>query len=379
MFKIRSNGIPFTEWESVKIMRSIDNPSGAYQFIATSKKPLREYPIQAGNFVQILVNDIPKITGFVDRVVDSFSKGSHLITITGRDTTQDIIDSDLPDEAKNFNKPISFKGICLKVIRVLESTVSPVTDVSGVDTQFTIDELFNAQSGRNAMEFLVSFARKKQVYLLPDGTGGMLIFRPNLQQTATEINHTLGLNRNANVLDYVAIHSHEKRYNVYNTKSQDNFSFFDEADYVTGTNNDSGLVIDSSIRKGRYLERQSEELMSDEEVIQRTKEQLNISRALSTGYRVTVQGALQSEGGDPWDIGLLVRVNDVFAGLLGLFLIKTVEFRFTIRDGITTRLTCVPPEAYLGTSDLTVKDTRRNIITGKYQRSTPPDVKRFIR
>ncbi len=376
MFEINVNEQPFKEWESVKITRSIDNPSGAFQFTGTAVTSAEEYPVRVGDLVQVLVKKTPKVTGYVDRITDDFSLGKHLITVVGRDTTQDIIDSDIRNEAKSFNKPVNFKDICLKVISTLGANVSPVVDVSGVNINFTVDELFNAKSGRNAMEFLVSFARKKQVYLLADGRGGLLIFRPKKQESFSEINNTTSLR--SNILEYTAIHSQEKRYHTYNTKSQDNFSFFDDASYTEGVDN-SGTIIDSEIRKGRYVERQSEELMSNEEVIRRTKEQLNISRALSIVYKVKVQDALQSKDGDPWDVGLLVKINDAFAGLKGLFLIKAVDYTFNLGGGTVTELTCVPPEAYRGTSDITVRESRRNTLTGKYQRSTPTTARRFVR
>jgi prophage tail gpP-like protein len=374
-FEIRVNNNPFTLWETAVVRRSIDTPAGAFSFTSSALESGEDYPVKTGDYVQILVDGNAKVSGFVDRSTISGDTGTHVVNVAGRDTTQDIIDSSMPIDVSSLAGPISLKALCERVISALGANI-PVVDESNADTQFQEIDSFISDTGRNAMQFLINFARKKQVYLVPNGTGKLLIFRPGATTAATPLTHTRA--PEDNVLRYSADFDYSRRFNLYRVRSQDNFGFDDDADYKGDGVNRNGDVTDDQIRASRYLSVQGEESMTDVQTVNRAEEQANIRRALSTVYTATVQGVAQ-EDGTLWDIGQFVRVNDIFANMRGTFLIKEVEYTVDIAGGTTTALVCVPPDAYTVQGSPTARDSRRATLGNQFRNSSGTSGSGFVR
>jgi prophage tail gpP-like protein len=208
------------------------------------------------------------------------------------------------------------------------------------------------------------------VYLVPDGSGNLLIFRPDRSNKASGALIHKPNNRTNNVINYSTKRSQQGRFATILCRSQDNFGFDPFADYAGDGTDRKGEATDGQMRLTRYLEIQAEESMSDEECPDRAKEEVNIRRASGTQYTATVQGHAQS-GGVVWDFGQFVQVDDEFANIQGEFLIKAVEWSENIRQGATTRLMCVPPDAYQVIAEPT-PETKRSAKTGTaFQNETP--------
>lgn len=368
-FEIRVNGIPFTLWKSATVQRSIDSNAGAFRFSSSTAAPVGTYPVKTGDFVEILINGYRKIAGFVDQVSGSQSETSHTIEVSGRDNTQDLIDSSVPDAAKVSEGPISLQALIEKVISVIGARISVSSNVIGIDS-FSSDELQAAASGSGCMEYLVNFARKRQVYLVPDGAGGLIIYRPDRTAKASSpIIHKSG-EANNNVSTYSFVQSQQDRFNQYVCRSQDNFGFDLFADYQGDGSDRNDQAIDGQIRPSRYFEFQAEESMDAKTCGDRAAEESNIRRALGTTYTISLPGVEQADG-SLWDFGLFVQVDDVFAGIRGTFLIKTVEYAVDANAGTRTQLTLVPPDAYQVTAEPGPQDKRRARTGEGYQNQTP--------
>lgn len=368
--EISINGTPFTRWESASVQRSIDANCGVFRFTNSSEAPVFDYPVKAGDFVEILVSSVRKIVGFVDEVIGLQDDNSHTITVSGRDVTADIIDSSIPDGAKVTEGPISLRALCEKMVSELGvelPIVQQFNDIAG----FTSEDLQAGGSGESAMGYLVSFARKRQVYLISDGNGNLVIYRPDTSDKAgTPLLHQFNGARN-NVMSYSFKRSLQDRFNRYLCRSQDNFGFDSLADYSEGGVDRKNEVTDEQVRPGRYLEISAEESMTDEECKERAAEESNLRRALGTEYTATVCGFTEA-GGLLWDFGRFVDIIDDYAGMTGNFLIKSVEYSLDTRAGGRTVLTCVPPDAYQVQAGPPTK-SRRGADTGTaYQNETPP-------
>lgn len=361
-FDIRVNGQPFALWESATVQRSIDSNAGVFRFTNSSTTPISGYPVHVGDFVEILIQGEQKVAGYVDETTGSQDAGTHTIDVSGRDNIQDLIDSSVPDAAKITAGPVALAQLCRQVITAIGADIGVVERVPDV-AEFTADDLQAAASGETCMAYLVAFARKRQVYLVPDGGGNLVIYRPSLSDKASGvIIHKVG-NRTNNVISYTVRRSHAQRYNTYLCRSQDNFGFDPFADYSgSGTDRNSGAT-DSEIRATRYLEVQAEESMSTTECGGRAAEESNIRRALGMEYTVTVAGNTQTDG-TLWDFGQFVNIIDDYADISGNYLIKTVEYAIDIRKGTRTRLVCVPPDAYQVTAEPT-RASKRSARTGR--------------
>jgi prophage tail gpP-like protein len=369
-FQIRVEGQRYDLWQSARVFRSIDKTSGVFSFTSTSTSP-----IKAGSRCQILLNDVAILTGFIDsfKAQGSMVSGQN-ISVEGRDNTADLIDSSMKDDVKMLEGPLSLKALCERVISSLGASI-PVT--SNIDiSDFGEQTNFTADSGRGCMEFLVDFARKKQVYLIADGEGRLELFRPGANRSNTALlNEKNGVMNN--VISWSVAYKHQDRFNTYVVRSQDNFGFDDDADYADQGVSRTGDAIDSEIRSSRYFERQTPETSDGLEVVQSAIELANLRKAKASEYNCVVAGATQPNG-DVWAFGQLVSVSDDFAGLKGMFLIKAVDFNIDVKRGSTTTLTLVPPEAYQ-VRLTTPGDERLASRSPDLQTSSPSNTKVFIR
>jgi prophage tail gpP-like protein len=367
MIEIAINGTPYKLFKSITFSRSIDNASGAFSITTSSSAP-NTFPINRGDVISISINGISKLYGFIDDIDEDGDNESHTIIMAGRDNTCDLIDSSVPDGAKVIEDQISLKAMCEKVISELGIQMQ-VEDNSGQTNIFSEDDLQAAESGDAAMDYLQSYARKKQVFLTPSGDGKLVIFRPGNIIATTDLIHRRNNNGN-NVKRYRVKQSQQARFNQYYVRSQDNIGFFDDADYGVDGTKRTGIVTDDSIRAGRYLEIVAEESMDDATCLERAKEEANVRRARSTSYSCVVAGTSMADG-TPWDIGQTVTVNDEIANVRGSFIIRSVEYSQDSDSGTQTNITCAPIDAYKVQPLETAGDKR--VSSMPLQSDTPPE------
>ena len=350
------NGKPYNLWETASLRRSLDNNCGEYSFTTSSDIPKTAYPVKAGSKADVFVDGLRRASGYIDTIRVQESEGSHSITCEGRDSLQDLIDSSVPDNAKVTKGPVTLKNLCELVLNSLTLGVKiKVMDWVGNLEPFTSEELSASESANKCMQYLVSFARKRQVYLVSMAgpkVEYLMIYRPTfLDKSSTPLIHKLN-NPTNNVLSYTLKVSEAERFSSYLCRSQNNLSMpVPLADKTTKVDL-SNEIIDDYPRKSRYLEIQAEETMFTNNLLDRAIEEKNIRKALGTLYTCTVQGHSQSNG-VPWDFGQFVTINDDFAGMRGSYLIKEVEFTVDTQRGGRTKLTCCPPDGYSTISSTT--------------------------
>ena len=374
-FEIRVDGQLFTFWETASVRRSIKNNCGSFTFSSTNRSP-QEYPVKVGSVVNVVYNQKPLITGYVDAIEASGSVGQGMrVTVSGRDNLQDLVDSSVPDSVKHIDTPISLEDFCKRIIDSLGLNIS-VKNTLGESLIFNSEVEIDASSGTNCLEHLVSFARKKQVYLVSDGEGNLVIYRPLDRVTKDRIiqrkdgvgNNIKGFNK---TLD------NSQRFNVYKVRSQDNYGADGDADETAGVDR-QGQSVDSQIRKGRYIELQAEETMSEDENKNRSEEINNIRRAEALTYSVEVVGATQSNG-ELWDFGMVSFINDEFADVKGSFMIRDVDFNADLNGGTVTTLSYTRKEAYTVRGEITEQDKRVCPIEDNYSQETPDETLQFQR
>ena len=356
MLEIRHNGIAYTLWETATFNRSLDNNCG--QFSLTSSNPFNQsYPLRIGDRVQFIVNGVSVINGFIDKITASGDMEGHRLNIAGRDKVSDLIDSSVPDSVKSMKGPISLKAMAERIISALGASIKVVDDTGGIEA-FGADELQAAESGQKCMEFLVSFARKRQVYLITNGNGDLVIFKPRSQKVRTQLLHLHdGATNNVKTaeldLDISA------RFNKYVVRSQKNVA----ADPFEGVSKSSvsvtGTAIDPEIRESRYLEIQGEQAMSSSEGGERAKEESNLRRAKGLTYTATLHGDSQNDG-SPWDIGFLVDAFDDYNGVRGELLMFAIATSVDLSSGSVTTIGCSPADAYRAIAKPSRKTRRKS-------------------
>lgn len=356
MLEIRHNGIAYTLWESATFNRSLDNNCG--QFSLTSSNPFNQsYPLRIGDRVQFIVNGISVINGFIDKITASGDMEGHRLNIAGRDKVSDLIDSSVPDSTKSMKGPISLKSMAEKIIAALGAGIKVIDSTGGIDN-FGADELQAAESGQKCMEFLVSFARKRQAYLITNGNGDLVIFKPQGQKVGTQLLHLHdGAANNVKTaeldLDISA------RFNKYVVRSQKNVAADPFEGVSKSTVSVTGTAIDPEIRTSRYLEIQGEQAMSASEGTKRANEESNLRRAKGLTYTATLHGDSQNDG-SPWDIGFLVDAFDDYNGVRGELLMFAIATSVDISSGSVTTIGCSPADAYRAIAKPSRKTRRKS-------------------
>ncbi len=360
-FIIRANNKIFTEWKSVTVKRGIDQFCGEFSFISSDNQ-LEGYPIKVGDLVDISINGEIKVRGYVDEINSAFSKDTHDINVSGRDVIQDLIDSTLPIKAFNST---NLKNLCLEVIDALGVDIQVIDQTTGL-SDFDFGETYDAETGQPCMEFLASFARKRNVFLNSNGNNGLVMFQPQGIRATTPLLNLKESDPRNNIKSRVVKISHQGRFNKYAPKSQYNFAVTPTEDYGSSGVNQTGIAIDDEIRDTRYFEFQTEEFMSDEECQNRANEEANIRRAYGTSYTAVVAEVSQTDG-SLWDYGLIVSINDEPAGISGGFIIREVQYSKSKDGGSETTLVCSLPDAYKVTAVPNAVDSKKAKIGDKYQ------------
>lgn len=356
MLEIRHNGIAYTMWESAAFNRSLDNNCG--QFSITSSNPFNQsYPLRIGDRVQIIVNGISVINGFIDKITASGDMEGHRLNIAGRDKVSDLIDSSVPDSVKSIKGPVSLKAMAERIIAALGAGIKVLDETGGIES-FGADDLQAAESGQRCMDFLVSFARKRQAYLITNGNGDLVIFKPQGQKITTQLLHLHG-GANNNVKTAELDLDISARFNKYAVRTQSNTAADPLAGYDAQSVSVTGTAIDPEIRTSRYLEIQGEQSMNAADGTERANEEANLRRAKGLQYTATVYGDSQVDG-SPWDIGFLVDAFDDYNGVRGELLMFAISTSVDLSSGSVTTIGCSPADAYRAIAKPSRKTRRKS-------------------
>lgn len=342
MLEIRHNGIAYTMWETATFNRSLDANCG--QFSITSSNPFSpEFPLRKGDRIQIIINGVSVINGYAEKISASGSMDGHRLNIAGRDKVADLIDSSVPDSVKSMKGPISLKAMAERIIAALGAPIKVIDSTGGIE-EFGADDLQAAESGQKCMDFLVSFARKRQVYLITDGNGDLVIFKPQEQKLRTQLLHLRdGANNNVKTAELEL--DDTARFNRYVVRTQSNTAADPLAGYDAESVSVTGSAVDPEIRTSRYLEIQGEQSMTASEGTERAKEESNLRRAKGLTYTATLYGDSQIDG-SPWNIGYLVDAFDDYNGVRGELLMFAIATTIDLNGGSETTVGCSPADAY---------------------------------
>jgi prophage tail gpP-like protein len=346
VFEIRVNGRTWRLWKSANVSRSLDDNCAAFRFESSSQGP-DGFPIKLGDTVQILQAGRNILSGYADEIEATGSLDGHTISVSGRDKVGDLVDSSVPDAAKALSGNLSLLSVCTATVAALKLGIK-VIDRSGGRAGKAHTDIKSAESGQSCAAFLQEYAAKAQVYLISDGDGNLVLWRPTGARAVTQLLHRPESSQN-NVLSASLRLTLSERYHRYVVRVQDNPSSDDDAlpgleSEGEGTSRTASAT-DSQVRPTRYLEIKGEGSMTSSDLAGRANEEANLRRARSTEYRASVQGDAQANGA-PWSIGDLVRIQDDFNGVQRDMLLRSISISVDVGGGSRTEMTLAPEEAY---------------------------------
>lgn len=398
------NGRKYVDFLSVSVNHSLEALTADFNMSMYFNVPESGFSFPAGTMVQIKCNSTPVFTGFVENINASISSDSYTMDLSGRGIACDFIDSTVGAKG-NIKTPISLKQIVRNLLDSLGMTYIKVIDRLNVEP-FNSADAIQSNPTDTAYGVAERYAKKRQVFLMTDGNGDIIIDRPNdnpyqyigriREDGFTEVfpeGETFipvirieadGYNRNSVIQATVSL-SNGGRFNTYRSRNQYNpmteqNRTKDLQGSVPGVNY---TVLDNEVRATRVLDVVFDSVNLAEDTKKHLKWEKSFRNANSEVYTCTLPNWSPEETAQPWKINSLVDVEDDLLGVYDTLLIGSVQFSMT-ESQIETNLVLKPADAYevdipkskvKKTKKDRVKKTRRKkSTTAKIQQGLDPEI-----
>ena len=179
---IEIDGKRFDTWQSGEVTRDLKNFAGTFSFtfrdtersmntfaFASNIPPI--YHLRPGSSVKIYVCSELVLVGYLENVNVDIDDQSSSVAISGKDKAGDLIDcAAAPDGPAEYNN-IRLEDAAKRIAGPYGLTVRNEVETGDVFPRYGIDM---AETGLSALE---KGARQRQVLLLSDGVGGLVITR----------------------------------------------------------------------------------------------------------------------------------------------------------------------------------------------------------
>ena len=337
MIQVKIDGVKISPID-ITITKDLNNCCGDIQINVPGLE------VKVNSEVLATINDKPIVRGRIEQKSVSMSTGELISGLYARDYTSILVDSTVPTSARVFKTGSSLELICKKVLGDLGSKIQVINKAGNIEP-FKASERIVANAGQNALDFLSSYARKRNVFLNTDGAGNLVLFRI---EDPEDVDYAL-----TNIIDADLSIDFSGRFNKCIVLSQ--AEIYDDWGSA-GSVNVRGEAQDPEI-KDKELELQAETTMNRKECQSRAQEEVNIRRARSLTLRVKVLG-------HDYKIGDMVEVSTL--GVSGIFLIEGLSYVQGLEE-LYTELDLTYPDAFAVKADMDSK-TARKINISKHVR-----------
>ncbi len=357
MIQVEASGVLFEGFTGVSVSTSMQSLTGAFNLNTLSVEQNLNtkisqinvsdglpFPWKIGEQVSILVDGEQVLTGFIDDISAQYSGDSHSISVSGVDSTDDILKSTASEKVQ-FTTKISFEDLITKTLETnTPKTIKVINQVPGL-TPFETSEIESPEVGGNLFDFFLQLARKKKVLLSTDGLGNLTIIRSSTDAVPDKLINNV---KESNIQSASFSLSHKNRYGKYVVFSQGNMTAENaspgvvSADSIAGRRGESE---DIEVRPSRVLNTVSAKTQNSEQCKELAEWQQNFARIDGYKYSCVVIGHIRPSGGI-WKPNTLVFIKDIFAGLNSNMLINSVTYTQNSGKISTTALDFVSPDAY---------------------------------
>lgn len=334
-------GRTFTGWENVTIFRTIEACSGSFSLESVDLAD--DSPILVGNRIQLLIDRVPILTGWVNSTKRTLDKqGGSKITIEGRDLASDLVDcSALLDSGE-------LRDVSLEDLAFL------VSEPLGVEVDFAADvdrgELFDliaVNAGEGAWECLERALRMRGLLAFSQPTGALLITRPALGPDVAVVSE------GDNLISGDVSADESNRYRRYVVTGQ---SRGDDQDWANLVDSQIGSAADDGARPPRTLLIQAEQAASSEDCEKRAQWEATTRAARAVQIGAVVSGwrrpgptsqVISGRTGPIWGVNERVRFVSPTLRVDTRVLTAACRYRLSKSEGRTTDLAFVDANAFL--------------------------------
>ncbi len=338
---LKVNGLEYSGWKRVTIVRGIKALSGAFDLNVSDKwAPTQSWAIKEEDRCELTIDDEPVITGWVDHRNMESDEQAHTLDLGGRDAAGALVD------CSAMLGKWEFRGIALfDLAKKLVAPFSiPVTIQSGLDLK--APEKFSIDPGDTPFEVLDRYCRLAGVLPISDGRGGINILRPGADFAVSSLVY------GENVKKIRVATNAEERFSRYVVHGQHPSSdgYSGETAAIV-----KGEAIDETVRRShRVLLIRPEGGVTRATAKARAEWEATVRQGRSISVTVLVQGWRQ-EDGSLWPINATVPVKSKPHNIDGEMLITQAVFSIDDQGGTLTELSLEDPGAYRPEPKITVK------------------------
>lgn len=324
MIEVFANGMKFSMWTSATVSRSVGNIAASFS-LSVSYRDLDGGKLQLfpGDLIEIDVDKIPVIKGFVVNISASYSSSSHDVTVSGYETTCDLADCSVeaPYEWKNSKIDRIIYDICGRLGIKFENKM-------GVDCGDPLKN-FGIGPGTKAVDAIADLCKTRGILPCSDGMGKVFLLKPSSAKHAER-----------NIVEGVNIVSASMRLSV-----SERYSDY----YVYG----SGKKMVKASSKDDKIERKRPLIIVDSNSTDKASAEAraywesSVRKSRSFSLTCTLQG-WKSSANSIWNSGEIVFVlsPSVFIEDSSELLISKVVFRYDRNNGSFTEVELVQPESF---------------------------------
>lgn len=334
------NGKIHRGWLSCDIQLNLDALAGAFN-LTLSHQWLEDGTVQNMHLAEgapcsLDVDGQRLITGYLVDVNPSFAATAHHIGVQGADRAVDLVDCSAP--VKDWHGR-TLAQIAKDICAPFGIAVHCLHDTGAAFAKFATNP------GDTCASTLERLLRQRGLWAWSDGIGGLNIGAPKLQSPVDT------LSRGKNILNAQAKRSMAERFSAYTVLGQHNpgagstDADDDDDDSPAPKLHPTGTAADRAVSRYRPLILVAEAEGGGPSFAVRAAFEARVRAAKGHKPLVQVQG-WRTAGGELWQVGQTVTMDDDWLGVDGPWLISTVEFSQSGNGGSTARLTLSKPEAF---------------------------------
>lgn len=323
MIEVFANDCKFSEWTEARVVRSLDHIAASFSLSLVAKTsegdPVRLFP---GDSVEVSVNGTTVIRGYVDRLMTSFSAGSHVVSVSGSECSADVADCclDNPLEWENKKMDEIVRSICAEFGLSFSNRM-------GVDVGEPFKK-FSAEPGAKALETISKLCRERGILCCSDGMGKLYLLNPESSPRGPALRQ--GKNLMAASVDFSLV----DRFSTYKV-------------YGTGKAKKKvvGNAQDADVNRSRPLVVVDSCAVDKDKVQARADWECRIRKAKSMGFRASVNGWEHDSG--LWAPGMICSFEapELFVEEPLDLLVSSVEYSWGT-SGEVTSMTLVQPDSF---------------------------------
>lgn len=323
------DGAEWGGWQSYRINLGMQQLAGGFQLSLTERWAGQDSrrPLRAGAPCTLHYDGELLITGYLDNVAPNYNAEDHSISVSGRDTTADLVDCSAP----------ATQWIGRSLAAVARELCAPfgitVIDQAGANAPF---RSLKPNDGETVFDMLDQAARIRGVLLITDGKGNLVITRAGTARASD------ALRLGQNILSGSGNFDLRDVFSSYSLKGQaqgdDNF-YGEVAAAVLAK------ATDTRIKRHRPLTLIADGPLDGAGAREQVTWERNVRWGRSQSITYSVQGHRQSNGA-LWRPNMLTNVFDHYQFLDGAERLIT-DLTYILDDqGERADLTVMPREAF---------------------------------